>query len=241
MRWEVTGADRDSGRDQAIIVDAETEDSARRRANRRGLLVARVRAIENDDSVVGMPSVGTSDAREDAPKVHTASLKPKPKDAPAGSYAAEQPKSGKTCARCGALVSASAKHCGVCGAVLTGPSTQVVGSPALHKSPSHSGRRRVLLGLGSLGLLVAGLSIHSVLTSERTPRHPPTDLMTSYYNISPGMTREKVHQILGSPTDDNFPYSQTDTWSMGNGQTIQVHYIRDFDKTSWIADSKDRR
>lgn len=65
MRWEVTGADRQTGADRSIVVEAETEDSARRRANRQGLLVSDARAIESDDSVHGEPVVLTEEEPAD--------------------------------------------------------------------------------------------------------------------------------------------------------------------------------
>jgi TM2 domain-containing membrane protein YozV len=57
MKWEVSGADRDTGRDRSMIIDAETEDSARRRGNRQGLLVAFVRPLDPEDSLAGVPAV----------------------------------------------------------------------------------------------------------------------------------------------------------------------------------------
>lgn len=53
MQWEVIGADRNTGRDSKILVDADTEDSARRRANRLGLLVSDLRPLDPNDSVAG--------------------------------------------------------------------------------------------------------------------------------------------------------------------------------------------
>lgn len=47
MQWEVTGADRTTGQDRSIIVEADTDDSARRLANRQGLLVADARPLGN--------------------------------------------------------------------------------------------------------------------------------------------------------------------------------------------------
>ena len=43
MKWEVTGADRQTGDDRTVLIDADTEDSARRRANRQGVVVADLR------------------------------------------------------------------------------------------------------------------------------------------------------------------------------------------------------
>jgi membrane protein YdbS with pleckstrin-like domain len=53
MNWEVTGADRDSGAERKLIVDADDEASARRRASRQNLMVADLRPLEADDSVAG--------------------------------------------------------------------------------------------------------------------------------------------------------------------------------------------
>ena len=54
MKWEVNGADRETGEEKTIVIEADTEDSARRRGNRAGLMVSGCRAIDNDDSVSGM-------------------------------------------------------------------------------------------------------------------------------------------------------------------------------------------
>ncbi len=40
MKWDVTGADRQSGQDKTLVVEADTKESAVRRAGRQGLLVA---------------------------------------------------------------------------------------------------------------------------------------------------------------------------------------------------------
>jgi|GEM_PF-2524448 len=53
MLWEVTGADRQTGQERILSIEADTEDSARRRGNRRGLMVADVRPLDPNDSVVG--------------------------------------------------------------------------------------------------------------------------------------------------------------------------------------------
>jgi len=53
MKWIVIGADRETGEDKAIEIEADNEESAKRRGNRAGLLVAEARpaveAIEVDD------------------------------------------------------------------------------------------------------------------------------------------------------------------------------------------------
>jgi len=54
MKWEVTGADRNSGEEKTVIIEADNEESARRRGNRAGLMVSGCRAIDNDDSVSGV-------------------------------------------------------------------------------------------------------------------------------------------------------------------------------------------
>ena len=53
MQWEVTGADRQTGQERRVLIDADDEASARRRANRRGVLVSEARPIDPDDSVAG--------------------------------------------------------------------------------------------------------------------------------------------------------------------------------------------
>lgn len=50
MEWEVSGADRTTGQDKTLIIEADNEDSARRRANRQGLMVAEVRLRDSGDS-----------------------------------------------------------------------------------------------------------------------------------------------------------------------------------------------
>jgi hypothetical protein len=69
MKWECTGADRASGADRVLIVEAETEDSARRRANRQGLVVESVRPLDPNDSALGAAVPGAS-ALPTAPPVH---------------------------------------------------------------------------------------------------------------------------------------------------------------------------
>lgn len=50
MKWEVSGADRQTGQDKTIFIEADNEDSARRRGNRAGLMVADCRAVDPNDS-----------------------------------------------------------------------------------------------------------------------------------------------------------------------------------------------
>lgn len=50
MRWEVRGANRENGEEKVIYLDAENEDSARRRAARTGLLVSELRPTEGEDA-----------------------------------------------------------------------------------------------------------------------------------------------------------------------------------------------
>lgn len=56
MKWEVTGADRQTGGEKRILVEAATEDSARRRAARQNVMVADVRPLDPNDSMIA-PSV----------------------------------------------------------------------------------------------------------------------------------------------------------------------------------------
>jgi hypothetical protein len=53
MRGRVSGVDRKTGRESAMTIEAADEESARRRANRQGLLVEDVMAIDPNDSVYG--------------------------------------------------------------------------------------------------------------------------------------------------------------------------------------------
>ena len=45
MQWEVTGADRETGADVSIVIEADNEASRTRRGNRRGVMVASVKRI----------------------------------------------------------------------------------------------------------------------------------------------------------------------------------------------------
>jgi hypothetical protein len=54
MKWEVTGADRQTGADRTITLEAGDEAQARRRANRQGVLVADLRPLDPNDSVAGV-------------------------------------------------------------------------------------------------------------------------------------------------------------------------------------------
>lgn len=69
MQWEVTGADRKSGEERIIIIEAETEDSARRRANRRGLLVADARPLDPEDSGIHRGAIAARAVAHAAPAV----------------------------------------------------------------------------------------------------------------------------------------------------------------------------
>ena len=52
MQWEVIGADRNTGDERTIILDADNEASATRRGNRQGLMVSAARPLSADDSTV---------------------------------------------------------------------------------------------------------------------------------------------------------------------------------------------
>jgi hypothetical protein len=56
MKWEARGADRTNGKDRSLILDADNEAQAERRANRQGILVESVRPISPNDSAVGIPA-----------------------------------------------------------------------------------------------------------------------------------------------------------------------------------------
>lgn len=53
MRWEVKGADRQTGEDRQIFVEAGDEAQATRRAGRQGLLVESARPLDSNDSMAG--------------------------------------------------------------------------------------------------------------------------------------------------------------------------------------------
>jgi hypothetical protein len=55
MKWQVTGADRKTGADRTITVDAEDEAQAWRRANREGVLVATATSIAADSPAPPAP------------------------------------------------------------------------------------------------------------------------------------------------------------------------------------------
>lgn len=55
MKWEAIGADRSTGNDVSVVIEADDEDSAKRRANRRGVVVETVRCLDPDDSLAGQP------------------------------------------------------------------------------------------------------------------------------------------------------------------------------------------
>jgi len=57
MQWQVIGANRATGADQTLTIEADTEDSAMRRANRRGLVVTSVIPLDIQDSVSGVPAL----------------------------------------------------------------------------------------------------------------------------------------------------------------------------------------
>lgn len=59
MKWEASGADRATGEERRLVIEADDEASARRRANRAGVMVADVRPLDPDDSVAGSPVVRT--------------------------------------------------------------------------------------------------------------------------------------------------------------------------------------
>lgn len=51
MKWEITGADRKTGKDSTIIIEAENEESAMRRGNRAGMMISDCRPLDPNDSV----------------------------------------------------------------------------------------------------------------------------------------------------------------------------------------------
>jgi hypothetical protein len=57
VQWEAKGVDRTSGNESTILVDAEDEAQAQRRANRRGILVESVRPLDPEDSVADVPAL----------------------------------------------------------------------------------------------------------------------------------------------------------------------------------------
>jgi hypothetical protein len=60
MKWEVRGADRQSGAEYVEIIDADNEEQAKRRANRLGLLVESLRPLDPNDSVARDQSTAAS-------------------------------------------------------------------------------------------------------------------------------------------------------------------------------------
>lgn len=60
MQWQVTGADRQTGVEKAILIEADNEASASRRASRSGLMVSDVRLLYSDDSMIGQQIVANS-------------------------------------------------------------------------------------------------------------------------------------------------------------------------------------
>ena len=60
MQREVRGADRVTGRDQTLLLEADDEASAMRRGARRGLVVEWARPLDPDDSVAGAAAVAVA-------------------------------------------------------------------------------------------------------------------------------------------------------------------------------------
>lgn len=57
MKWEVSGADRETGEERAVKVEADNENDAKRLAGRKGLLVAGARPMIDRYSVTeGQPA-----------------------------------------------------------------------------------------------------------------------------------------------------------------------------------------
>jgi hypothetical protein len=54
MQWELTGADRTTGDERTLLIEADNEASALRRGNRQGIMVAAVRLLDENDSVAGV-------------------------------------------------------------------------------------------------------------------------------------------------------------------------------------------
>ena len=54
MKWEVKGVNRDTGKNVKATIEADNEESATRRANRAGIMVESIRAIDPADSVAGV-------------------------------------------------------------------------------------------------------------------------------------------------------------------------------------------
>lgn len=68
MQWEAKGVNRETGADEVILIEADNEASAQRRANRRGLMVESVRPLDPNDSV--------ADALADLATASTATVVP---------------------------------------------------------------------------------------------------------------------------------------------------------------------
>ena len=68
MKWEVTGADRETGIGRSILVNAVDEESATRKGNQLGILVEKTRLVASTDANevakkqpgVGIPAGGLS-------------------------------------------------------------------------------------------------------------------------------------------------------------------------------------
>lgn len=68
MRYAVTGADRDSGEDVTIVVEATDERVAREKANRKGILVSECAAANHPAAAIGRAdTVSTAPAAKQAP------------------------------------------------------------------------------------------------------------------------------------------------------------------------------
>jgi len=67
MKWEAKGVDRASGNDSTIMVEANDEAQAQRRANRAGLLVESVRPLDPGDSAANLPAIQPVSATRLAP------------------------------------------------------------------------------------------------------------------------------------------------------------------------------
>jgi len=70
MRWEVSGADGDSGADITIIFDAPSRESAAAKANAKGILVSEIRPIGATPVVRAAPSSPTAPFRAPPPPMY---------------------------------------------------------------------------------------------------------------------------------------------------------------------------
>jgi hypothetical protein len=181
MNWEVVGADRKTGLDRVIIIDADDEAQARRRANRQGILVEDLRLLDPNDSAAGVAV---------CPAI--------PPPAPVGriAYATPLPRSEVNWLSPTRLI-----VCGIAG-VLGLCALAVVGLKSSRPSPSSSVSITAAMPVKSVA---QSPKIEDIVELERTQRRAVRSRSRLKSNLSDGIVLRGLERYASVAGDDQTP------------------------------------